>query len=99
DISMATITGPEILTRDSVLNKFFDALAAGKPVAHNYRGFSALVAEEAGAGLILDRDNKRAAAEQLVRALGDKQWLTRAGAAARRLGLERFNLDDLAIRL
>lgn len=99
DIALATMDGPEMLMRDSVLNKFFDALAASKPVAHNFEGFSATLAKRAGAGVILDRTNLPHAAKQLVSAVNDKSWLRSAAIAAERLGREHFNLDDLALRL
>jgi glycosyltransferase involved in cell wall biosynthesis len=98
-MSIALFTGPEIVWRDAVQNKFFDALAAGKPVANNFRGWQAIVAEEAGAGLILDPRDVDAAARQLVARLRDPAWMAAASAAARRLGRERFDRDRLAAEL
>jgi glycosyltransferase involved in cell wall biosynthesis len=99
DMSLALFTGPEIVWRDAVQNKFFDALAAGKPVANNFRGWQAIVAEEAGAGLILDPKDVDAAARDLVGRLRDPAWMASAAAAARRLGRERFDRDRLAAQL
>jgi glycosyltransferase involved in cell wall biosynthesis len=89
----------KIVWRDAVQNKFFDSLAAGTPVANNFRGWQATVAEEAGAGVILSADDVDAAAADLVHRLRDETWLRKAGDAARRLAVDRFNRDDLARRL
>lgn len=98
DATIMTYAGPEILYRDSVSNKFFDSLAAGKPVFANFRGFSTLTAEAAGAGFILDADPARAAGElcDLIRREGA---LLDAGEAAYDLARTRFSRDDLAADL
>ena len=46
-------------------NKFFDSLAAGKPIAINHGGWMADVIKETGAGLVLSPDNPLQAAETL----------------------------------
>ncbi|TLM76777.1 MAG: glycosyltransferase family 4 protein, partial [Actinobacteria bacterium] len=65
-MTCAMLTGPRIVWKDAVSNKFFDSLAAGKPVANNFDGFSSQVAREAGAGIILDPDDVEQAARDLV---------------------------------
>lgn len=80
-------------------NKFFDALAAGRPIAINYGGWHADLLTTSEAGLVLDVNDPVAAADRLVGALRDPQWLHRAGSAARQLGRDRFNRDDLATQL
>lgn len=80
-------------------NKFFDALAAGKPVAINYGGWQAALLQETGAGVVLpplDYDN---AARMLVDFIHDPERLQRAGVAAHLLAHERFNRDKLATEL
>ena len=99
DMTIQLLTGPEIVWRDAVQNKFFDSLAAGKPVASNFRGWQSKLAVEAGAGLILSPTDVDAAALDLVRALRDRDWLARAGRAARALGAGRFNRDGQAADL
>jgi glycosyltransferase involved in cell wall biosynthesis len=99
DMTIALFTGPEIVWRDAVQNKFFDSLAAGKPVANNFEGWQAKVAAEAGAGLILSSTDHEAAAHDLVRALRDSTWLRAASAAASKLATTRFNRDFLAADL
>lgn len=99
DMTIALITGPRIVWRDAVQNKFFDSLAAGKPVVNNFPGWQSTIAEEAGAGLIVSQTDTDEAAAQVVRALRDREWLQRAGRAARRLASERFDRDLLAAQL
>lgn len=76
-------------------NKFFDGLAAGKPIAINYQGWQADILRESGAGLIMDAVEPARAAHQLVEVLHDSSWLARAGKAARRLARERFARESL----
>jgi glycosyltransferase involved in cell wall biosynthesis len=99
DATLALFTGPEIIWRDAVQNKFFDSLAAGTPVINNFRGWQAIVAEEAGAGLIVSGTDVAAAATVIAARLRDRQWVEAAGAQASRLAAERFNLDRLAVDL
>jgi glycosyltransferase involved in cell wall biosynthesis len=99
DISTALASGPEIVWRDSTNNKFFDALAASRPVASNLPGWSARIAEDAGAGITLPFDDIDSAAQMLVAALRDREWLMSAGQAAGRLAHERFDRDLLASQL
>jgi glycosyltransferase involved in cell wall biosynthesis len=97
--TLMTYDGPEIVYRDSVSNKFFDSLAAGRPVFANFRGFSTLVAERHGAGCVLPRDDFGRAAEMLEGRLQDCSWLEAAGRLARELGLEYFDRERLAHKL
>jgi glycosyltransferase involved in cell wall biosynthesis len=80
-------------------NKFFDALASATPVAINYRGWQAESLLQTGAGIVLDVSGVADSAQQLVKALRNRAWLRRAGAAARRLAEERFSRDVLAQEL
>jgi glycosyltransferase involved in cell wall biosynthesis len=47
-------------------NKFFDALAAGRPIAINYRGWQAELLERTQCGFVLDALDVRRAADHLV---------------------------------
>ena len=80
-------------------NKFFDALAAGKPIAINYGGWQSDLIKETGAGLVLSGQDLETAADQLTSTLNDRVWLSAAGLAAKRLGRERFDRDQLAAEL
>jgi glycosyltransferase involved in cell wall biosynthesis len=83
---------------DNSANKFFDALAAGKPVAINYGGWQRDLLSATGAGLVLDRDDVQVAAKDLAARLRDPGWLRSAGAAARRLAETQFARDELFAR-
>lgn len=99
DLAIAMLTGPEIVWRDSTSNKFFDALAAGKPIANNFEGWSAKVARDAGAGLIVPSDDLDEAARMIAAHVRDREWLTKAGRTARKLAENDFNRDTLASEL
>ncbi|MGI9205277.1 MAG: glycosyltransferase family 4 protein [Woeseiaceae bacterium] len=99
DMTIALFTGPSIVWRDAVQNKFFDSLAAGKPVANNFPGWQSKLAADAGAGLILSATDLDEAARDVVSALRDSSWMAKAGATARSLAEGRFNRDLLAAEL
>jgi glycosyltransferase involved in cell wall biosynthesis len=99
DMTIALFTGPEIVWRDAVQNKFFDSLAAGKPVANNFAGWQSKVAAGAGAGVILSSTDIEDAARDVVRALRDPLWLANASKAARKLAESRFDRNLLAADL
>lgn len=80
-------------------NKFFDALAAGRPIAINYGGWQADLLCETGAGLVLPTDDPYEAAQTLNHALQSVDWLESARSAARRLARERFDRDLLYAKL
>ena len=99
DMTIALFTGPEIVWRDAVQNKFFDSLAAGKPVANNFPGWQSRIAVEAGAGIILSATDLDTAARDVVRALRDPHWMARARLAAQELARTRFDRDKLGAEL
>lgn len=73
-------------------NKFFDALAASRPVAINYGGWQADLLRRSGAGVVLDRDAGRAAQQLTTFLNGD---LAQASRSARRLAEHEFDRDEL----
>lgn len=80
-------------------NKFFDSLAAGRPIAINHEGWQADIIRRSGAGLVLDPVDIDKSAELLLQALKNRDWLANAGLAARKLSREEFSRDELAKRL
>lgn len=76
-------------------NKFFDAMAAGRPIAINHGGWQADLLRETGAGLVLDPHDIPSAATGLAAHLRDGPWLERAGRASRELATTRFDRDLL----
>ena len=77
-------------------NKFFDALAAGRPVAINYGGWHRNLLTESGAGIALPQSDPAAAAALLADLVGDEAALDRCREAARALARDRFDRDRLA---
>jgi glycosyltransferase involved in cell wall biosynthesis len=84
---------------DNSANKFFDALAACKPVAINYGGWQADLLREQGAGVVLPPDNTAQAASVLADYIRDLERLCKASAAAKRLAYEQFSRDLLYAKL
>jgi glycosyltransferase involved in cell wall biosynthesis len=80
-------------------NKFFDALAAGKPIAINYGGWQAALLKESGAGIVLPADDPMRAAQLLASFVRDPHRLSRASAAARELARTHFHRDMMACKL
>ena len=80
-------------------NKFFDALAAGRPVAINYGGWQKDILEESGAGISISGNDPEAAAIELAKFLNDSQHLESARNAARTLAQTKFDRDKLYKKL
>jgi glycosyltransferase involved in cell wall biosynthesis len=80
---------------DNSANKFFDALAAGRPIAINYGGWQSDLLRETGAGLVLDPYDADAAGVLLAGHVRDEPWLKQAREAAHRLAVEQFSRDQL----
>lgn len=80
-------------------NKFFDALAAGKPIAINYGGWHADLLEEWGAGIALPHAQPMVAAARLADLAMDPTALADHGAAALRLARSCFDRDALAAQV
>ena len=80
-------------------NKFFDALAAGKPIAINHPGWQKDVLERSGAGIVLPVNNVDAAARILKAFLDDANRLAKAAAASAHLADNAFSRDLLAEKL
>jgi glycosyltransferase involved in cell wall biosynthesis len=80
-------------------NKFFDALASGTPVAINYSGWQEEILKEHGAGIVLDPQDTRIAAGQLLEVLQDQDELVNLAKAAGRLAEDQFDREKLVIKL
>lgn len=76
-------------------NKFFDALAAGRPIAVNYGGWQKRVIESEGCGMVLPAGNPEGAARRIVKHIRDPGWLDRAGRRALEVARSRYARDDL----
>jgi glycosyltransferase involved in cell wall biosynthesis len=80
-------------------NKFFDALAASKPIAINYGGWQAGLLADSGAGIALPHADPLHAARQLAQLVGSPDALAEHARAAGQLARSRFDRDALAIQL
>jgi glycosyltransferase involved in cell wall biosynthesis len=80
-------------------NKFFDALAAGRPVMINYEGWQADILRKNGAGIVVPPDNPQEAARILYDFLTDSDRLHKARLAACNLAENDFNRDKLFDKL
>jgi len=99
DMAVGLFSGPRVLWKDAVQNKFFDALAAGKPVACNFSGFQSELAVQHDVGLIFDAENAELAARQMHSKLNDDAWLAAVRVRALQLAADDFDRDRLAERL
>ncbi|MBW1637203.1 MAG: glycosyltransferase family 4 protein [Deltaproteobacteria bacterium] len=80
-------------------NKFFDALAAGKPLMINYQGWHARLLEQSGAGIVVPPGSPEKATLLLHELLCSEERLVSAQVGARQLAEKKFNRDDLAAEL
>jgi glycosyltransferase involved in cell wall biosynthesis len=79
-------------------NKFFDALAAGRPLLINYGGWHRDLIEDHAAGLAVSHDDVPDAARRVAAFLGDPERVAAAGRAARALAEAQFDRDTQAER-
>jgi len=95
-LSAATVTTSFFVDlsemQNNSANKFFDALAAGKPIMINYEGWQADLLHETQAGLVVPADDPRTAAEQLNTLISDHATLRKMGTASRHLA-SRFDVE------
>jgi glycosyltransferase involved in cell wall biosynthesis len=77
-------------------NKFFDALAAGRPVAINYGGWQQDLLSAWNCGVVLDNLDARKSAVILNELLSDEQRLKDFGDQAKKLAVLKFNREDHA---
>jgi len=99
NFTVGLFSGPAVLWKDAVQNKFFDSLAAGKPIACNFSGFQSELAVRYDVGLIMPFDNPERAATQLHEKLTNIAWLEGVRERAKELAEGQFNRDLLAKRL
>lgn len=84
--------------RSNSANKFFDGLAAGKPIAINYGGWHADLIDQEGIGINLGTE-PREAANKLIEAVGSADLLNQMGANSLSLAKREFSRDKLALQL
>mgnify|MGYP003754892691 FL=1 len=79
-------------------NKFFDTLAAGKPIVINHGGWQEALIEKYNIGLVLDRDIK-VAVNSLNNLLLNQSLLDTMGKNAQSLAKSHFSRDRLSSEL
>lgn len=80
-------------------NKFFDALAGGKPIAINYGGWQADLLSEHALGVVLPPNDPPQAAMVLAAFSHDPDRLQKAAAGAHKLAQGEFNRNLLYAKL
>jgi glycosyltransferase involved in cell wall biosynthesis len=102
-LAAATVTTSTVIPLEALYNnsanKFFDSLAAGKPIAINYGGWQADLLKETGAGVVLPPDDPSEGARQLAAFVQNSARLQAARTAARHLARTRFARDEMARQL
>lgn len=96
DVIVCLFTGPRVVWKDAVQNKFFDALAAGKPTASNFEGFQSIVARDANIGIIMDPASASRGAHQLAAMLSDAAWRDAVAVRSAVLARNEFDRERLA---
>lgn len=97
-MAISTVAPIEALYANSA-NKFFDALAAGKPAIINHPGWMKKVLEDADAGIAVSTTDAKQAAAELNALLQDKPRLKTMSANAQSLAESQFSRDTLATEL
>ena len=88
------VINEKILWNNSA-NKFFDGLAAGKPLMINYGGWQADLLNKYDAGIVVSPDDPIIGAKKLNNLLQDKQRLQNMGQSGLELAKTVFNRNEL----
>ncbi|MBC9908890.1 glycosyltransferase family 4 protein [Chitinophaga varians] len=94
--SSFVIPVPELWANSA--NKFFDCLAAGRPILINHRGWQANVIEQENVGFVMHYDtaDMPVEARRFAEYINDKTLLQRQQAKAKLLAQQRYSLDIAA---
>jgi len=85
--------------RANSANKFFDSLAASKPILLNHGGWMHDIVKTHDCGLAMWQQPIELVAEQLHEKMNNDEWLKRAAIAAKKLAVQEFDRDLLANQL
>jgi len=97
DVSMVIFANFPILQHNSA-NKFFDSLSAGKPVLLNYSGWQREILEANNAGFGCELCNLDEFVEKVLYINSHRDQLNEMGRKARRVAIEKFDRDNLAMQ-
>jgi glycosyltransferase involved in cell wall biosynthesis len=98
DVLMTLFADVPILATNSP-NKFFDALASGRPVLVNSPGWTRELVEQNDCGAYAPAGDGTAMADAIERLADDPKALARMGANARSLAEHRFDRTELAAQM
>ena len=79
-------------------NKFFDTLAAGKPILINYQGWQLDLINEHNIGVGVPAEDPLVAATKLNELLSNNGALQEASENSKAMGAENFHVDELSAR-
>jgi glycosyltransferase involved in cell wall biosynthesis len=99
DLAVSLLINVPALGGPALPNKFFDALAARRPILINYEGWLAELLRSTGAGLVIPPDDPQRGAAELCEFLRDPGRVAQARSAAGELAAGPFNRDGLAEEL
>ena len=85
--------------RNNSANKFFDSLAAGKPVFLNYGGWMHDLVLSHKCGFAAWEKPTQEVAVELDKVMHDLKWLYKSGLSAQKLAEKKFDRDVLALQL
>ena len=85
--------------RANSANKFFDSLAASKPILLNHGGWMHDIVKAYDCGLAMWQQPVDAVAEQLHEKMNNEEWLKQAAIGAKKLAVQEFDRDLLANQL
>src|SRR5690554_1355200 len=85
--------------RANSANKFFDTLAAGKPILLNHGGWMHDLVKAHDCGLAMWQQPIKLVAQELHSKMNNSEWLRKAGSSARTLAEKEFDRDKLANQL
>lgn len=80
-------------------NKFFDSLAASKPILLNHGGWMHDIVKSHDCGLAMWQQPIELVAKQLHEKMNNEEWLEQAAIAAKKLAVQDFDRDLLAEQL
>lgn len=98
DLLMTLFADKPILALNSP-NKFFDALASGRPVLVNQPGWTRELVEQNEVGVAVPAEDGLAMADAIARLADDPGRAARMGVNARRLAEQRFGREELAAQV
>ncbi|TDQ38677.1 glycosyltransferase family 4 protein [Aureibacillus halotolerans] len=98
DLTLTSFQKVPILATNSP-NKFFDAMAAGKPILVNSNGWTRQIVEGCKIGEYVDPDEPEAFADTLQRLKQDPEWLEEMGKRARAVAENDYDRQKLALHV